>query len=376
MTGLSWAEARESARVATPRGEILSASLASALEATASEDVLALGPVPHAATSAMDGWAVAGDGPWTLTSGEDPLVAGQARTIVTGGVPPEGTDAVLPSELGELRDGRLRGDTPPPGRHIRPAGEEAHEGDVIIRQGQVLTAARLAILATTGHDQVSVRHSPLVHLLVTGDELVSSGTPEPGRVRDVMTPMLPPLLRGLGARVARVRRVADDSAAVAEAARATDSDLIVSVGGTGGSAADPIEGAWKELGADIRFRGVDMRPGHPASLAVLPDGRPWLALPGNPLAAALTAVSFVPPLVAGHTGGSLAAPLTVVAAAPFTSRAGTSLVPARHTPDGVVSAGASRPHMLRGLAEADVVAIVPREGVEAGSAIAVLPRVW
>ncbi len=376
MSDVSWAEARARALAAAPLGEVIDLNLAGALGATTSEDLLALGPVPHAVTSAMDGWAVAGEGPWSLDSGAGPLQPRHARPIVTGGVPPEGTDAIVPSELGEITADRLTGDTPPHGRHIRPAGEEAHEGDVIVRRGFVLTASRLAILAATGHDQIPVRRSPLVDLLVTGDELVSVGIPDPGRVRDVMTPMLPPLLAGLGARVSRLDHVRDDAAAVAAAALACDADLIVSAGGTGRSSADPLEAAWASIGVDVRFRGVDMRPGHPASLAVLPDGRPWLALPGNPLAAALTALSFVPPLVAGHTGVPLGAPQQAVAAAAFTGKAGTNLVPAEHTPAGLVPAGASRPHMLRGLADADVVAIVPREGIESGSPVAVLPRVW
>lgn len=376
MTDPTWAEARERVLAATAPGEVVKVNLAGALGATTTEDLLALGPVPHAATSAMDGWAVAGDGPWSLDTQDGPLSAGQARLIVTGAVPPEGADAVLQSERAELVDGRLVGQTPPAGRHIRPAAEEAREGDVIVRRAQVLTAARLAILATAGHDQIPVRRSPLVHLLVTGDELVSVGLPEPGRVRDVMTPMLPPLLAALGARVKRVERVADNATAVAAAASASNADIIVSAGGTGHSAADPIESAWQQLGVRVSFRGVDMRPGHPSSFGVLPDGRPWLALPGNPLAAALAALSFVAPLVAGHTGGALDEPVEAIAAQSFTGKAGTNLVPAEHTSAGVVPAASSRPHMLRGLADADFVAIVPRGGVAAGQPVAVLPRVW
>lgn len=376
MTDPSWTDARALARAAVRLGEVIDLNLAGALGTVTAEDLRALGPVPHAATSAMDGWAVAGDGPWTLDPSHDPLEPGHARPIVTGGVPPAGTDAVLPMELGEVRDGVLRGDPPPAGRHVRPAGEEAQEGDVIVPSGSVLTPARLAILATTGHDQVPVRRAPLVHLIVTGDELVGSGIPASGHVRDVMSPMLPPLLAALGAKVSHVDRAHDDAHVVATTATAGDADLIVSAGGTGGSAVDPIEGAWSHLGADVRFRGVDMRPGHPVSLAVLPDGRPWLALPGNPLAAVLTALSFVPPLVAGFTNGTLTDPSTAVAAEAFSGRAGTTLVPASYGPEGIAPAGTSRPHMLRGLADADVVAIVPAGGVAPGDPVAVLPRVW
>ncbi|GAA3532313.1 molybdopterin molybdenumtransferase MoeA [Aeromicrobium flavum] len=376
MSDVPWGEARRLARAAVAPGELITVRLGEALGCTAADDLLALGPVPHAVTSAMDGWAVAGAGPWLVDESDGPLEPGRARAIVTGGVPPEGTAAVLPTERGEVSGDRLHGEAPPPGWHLRPAGEEAAPGDVIVTAGSVLTPARLAVLATTGHDQVAVRRAPLVHLLVTGDELVASGVPQPGQVRDVMTPMLPPLLTALGVRIAHVDRVPDDPRAVARAAEAGDVDLVISAGGTGRSSADPIDGAWAALDADVRFRGVDMRPGHPVSLAVLPDGRPWLALPGNPLAAVMTTLSLVPALVAGHTGGVPADPAIAIAAATFAGRAGTTLVPAIHTPAGVVPAGTSRPHMLRGLADAEVVAIVPDGGIEPGSPVGVLPRVW
>ncbi|MBA4608324.1 molybdopterin molybdotransferase MoeA [Aeromicrobium sp. Marseille-Q0843] len=376
MTHPSWDEAREIAQASISPGEVIELLVTEALGTTAAEDLCALGPVPHATTSAMDGWAVAGPGAWRLDLSEGALATGSARPIVTGGVPPEGADSVLPSELGRVEGDLLHGDAPPPGRHLRPAGEEAALGDVIVPAGSALTPARLAVLAATGHDHVGIRRAPLVHLLVTGDELVGSGLPQPGQVRDVMTPMLPPLLAALGAKTSHHDHVHDEATAVARTARSSDADLLISAGGTGHSSADPIAGAWSSLGAEVRFRGVDVRPGHPVSLAVLPDGRPWLALPGNPLAAALTALSFVPALVAGFTGGALREPAVAVAGAAFEGRAGTTLVPAVHTPDGVVPAGTSRPHMLRGLAEADVVAVVPRAGIAPGGRVDVLPRVW
>lgn len=374
MSEPSWDEARSLAHAAIAPGATVSLPIADALGTTTVRDVLALAPMPHADTSAMDGWAVAGAGPWRLDPGLGPLAAGWARAIVTGGVPPEGADAVVPTELGVLTGDALDAPTPEPGRHVRPAGEEARAADVLVPAGRVLGASELALAANTGHDQLEVRRPPRIRLLVTGDELDSRGVPAPGRVRDVMTPMLPPLLAALGAVVETVVSIADDPTAVAAEAGAP-ADLVVSAGGTGRSASDPIAGAWTKLGAEIRFRGVDMRPGHPASLAIVPDGRPWLALPGNPLAAVLTALSFVPPLVAGHGGRPVPAPLPAVAAAPFTGKAGTTLVPAVLTAEGVTPVGLRRPHQLRGLAAADVVAVV-HGSAEPGAVLGVLPRVW
>ncbi|MTB87833.1 molybdopterin molybdotransferase MoeA [Aeromicrobium senzhongii] len=376
MTDPSWAEARDLARAALPRGEIISVTLAGAVGTVATEDLRALGPIPHATTSAMDGWAVCGPAPWQLDPDDGPLSAGRARAVVTGAVPPDGTDAIVPSEAGRLSGDVLHGDPPVPGRHVRPAGEEAQEGDVLVSAGQVLTPARVGVLAMTGHDTIAVRRAPLVHLVVTGDELVPSGVPQAGHVRDALTPTLPPLLGALGGKVARLDHVRDDPRALAAKVVSGDADLVITAGGTGHSAADPIDAAWARSNADVRFRGVDMRPGHPVSLAVLPDGRPWLALPGNPLAATMTALSFVPALVEGFTGAVPAEPAWAVAGAAFESRADTTLVPARHTAAGVVPVGRSRPHLLTALADADVVVIVPRGGIGPGDPVQVLRRAW
>ncbi len=376
MSEPSWDQARELAREAAPTAASDLTELVSALGATAAVDLLALAPMPHAPTSAMDGWAVAGKGPWRLESSTGPLLAGTARVIVTGGVPPAGCTAVLQSEHGEVVDGVLVGPTPEPNRHIRPAGQEAKTGDVLVSTGKVLTPTDLALIANTGHDTVEVRHRPRIRLVVTGDELLAAGLPVPGRVRDVMTPMLPPVLTALGASIESVVRVGDDAQLVADAAAGTGFDLLVSAGGTGRSAVDPIGQAWDLLGADIRFRGVDMKPGHPVSLAVLADRRPWLALPGNPLAAVLTALSFVPALIAGHTGRPIPRPLEFTAGSDFVARAGTTLIPAAISPTGLIPAGPHRSNQLRGLATADFVAVIGEGGVKAGDRLRALGRTW
>ncbi len=375
MSEPSWDEARTIAVAAAKASEPVSTRFAEALGATCAVDVLALAPLPHAPTSAMDGWAVAGDGPWHLVEPTAQLADGNAQVIVTGGVPPAGCTAVLQREHGEVAGTQLLGPTPEANRHIRPAGQEARPGDVLVAAGSELRPTDLALIANTGHDSVVVRTRPRVHLVVTGDELQTAGIPVPGRVRDVMTPMLPPLLVALGAQVSSVVHVSDDADLVAAEA-GNDFDLLISAGGTGQSAADPIARAWQKLDAEIKFRGVDMRPGHPVSLAVLPDGRPWLALPGNPLAAVLTALSFVPALVAGHCGRELLPLAEFGAGEEFKARAGATLIPVNLGPNGLVPAGPHRSNQLRGLASAQFVAVIPAAGAGPADSIRVLPRTW
>ncbi len=367
MTAPDWDAARALAadQALLPVDEL---AVVAAAGTVLAEDVRAPGPVPHYDSSAMDGWAVAGDAPWTVS---DALRPGGAVAIVTGGLVPSGADAVIPAERGRVRDGVLQAEAPPAGAHIRRAGEEAPAGTVLAAAGTRLSPAHAAVLGIAGIDRVRVRRRPTVVLVLTGDEVVREGRPAPGRVRDAFEPLLPVAISRLGGAVLRLMRTGDDEAAIA-AAVAGEEDLVVTVGGTGRSSADRLRRA---LG-DVQpvFDGVAMRPGHPTLLGAGP--RPVLSLPGNPLAAVVALLSFLPPVLDGLTGAVPQPLRTAPAAVDLPGWRGTSLVPCRLTATGLQPADSARPNMLRGLAASDVLAVVPAAGLQAGAHARLLPLPW
>ncbi|KQZ08575.1 hypothetical protein ASD23_09195 [Agromyces sp. Root1464] len=340
--------------------------------------------LPTVDVSAMDGWAVAGAGPWrldgTVVMGAPPsrpMRVGTARIITTGAAVPPGAVGVLRAEHGDLlpeAPGWLRptASTPLAGRDIRRRGEELRRGEPLIPAGARMTPPRLALAAAAGHDTLEVLAAPRVELIVTGDELVASGRPTPGAVRDAFGPSLPALFERLGAR-ASTRRVPDRLDPFIELLAEARPDLLVTTGGTAGGHGDLLRRAIVAEGGTIDVAGVGMRPGHPVLFARTSAGVPVLGLPGNPLAAFTCLLSFFPPWLDGASGRPITA-LDEVAAhdlpatglqrrlAPFSWRAGRAAVS-----PWVGSA------MLRGLAGADGLLVSP---VADGEPACALPLPW
>jgi molybdopterin molybdotransferase len=358
--------------------------LAHAAGAVLGADVSARTDLPPADTSAMDGWAVKGPGPWRvrgqLLAGSlaEPLAAGEAVAVATGAWLPPAADGVVRSEHGRVEehaaaDGALPllvpTDPHDPARDVRRAGCECRAGEVVLPSGVRLTAPAIGLLAAAGADVVPVRRAT-VDVLVVGDELVTSGPARAGRIRDALGPMLSEWLPALGLELATRRQVPDDAGALDAALAGCAADVVVTTGSTAGGPADHLHQVLARRGARLVVDGVAVRPGHPQVLAVRPDGRPVVGLPGNPLAAATAVLTLLVPLVAGLHAAAPAARRRVRLAEPVAAgpRA-TRLVPvAEGRP--VLFAG---PAMLRGLAVADGVAVVPPGGADAGVEVELLP---
>jgi len=379
----SWASAREIARDAAHALATEEVRLADALGRRLATDVTSAQDIPHYASSAMDGWAVAGPGPWRLT-GSQHLDDGGATVIATGGVVPAGTTGVLRREFGSVEAGLLRRTAdaaegePGPGTHVRPAGTEAATGDVLITAGTVINPVHLAVAAAGGHDSVSVVTRPRVALVLTGDEVVDTGLPLPGQVRDSFRYQLPAIIDGLGARVVSTVRardtLADTVAALGRIGAAHD--LVVITGGTGLSDADHVRAALGELGATFLVDSVAMRPGSPSMLARLPDGRLAVALPGNPLAAVMGLLTLIDPLIAGLLGAPPRELMEVRSAQPVRGHPTATLLAPCVLVGGVAETTQWRGSgMLRGLADATAVLVVPPGNRESGSTYA-LPLPW
>lgn len=277
--------------------------------------------------------------------------------------------------------GRLVLHTPATRRHIRPAGEEVALGDRLFPAGTVLTPPRAALAAASGVDRVSVALAPTVRVAVLGDEIVGSGVPRPGQVRDVFTHTLPVVLRTFGADPVETLRVPDDRDATTAALAGTTARLVVTTGGTAGSSTDHVRGALDAIGAHLLLDRVQVRPGRPMLLARRADTL-YLCLPGNPMAAMVGMVLFGEPLVAGMTGRPAARTATVRLAVDVPNDRPGALVLAYvrdDHPDGVaraVPASRQTSAMLRGLADADGLMVVPSGGGAAGDVVPTLSLPW
>ncbi|MFF7994070.1 molybdopterin molybdotransferase MoeA [Kitasatospora xanthocidica] len=381
---LTWPRARETARRAglcpLPGTGL---PLAEALGHTLAEPLAALTDLPAFDTSAMDGWAVAGPGPWRVAgrvlAGPDepvPLADGGAVEIATGARLPSGATAVLRREHGRT-DGALLHERGPErlttGQDVRPRGQECRRGEELLPSGTPVGPAVLGLAAACGHDRLLVRRRPVVQLLILGDELLDSGIPGPGLVRDALGPLLPHWLRAAGAEVGEVRYVRDDFGLLRDALRHSTADVVVTTGGTAAGPVDHLHRALAEAGARLLVDGVAVRPGHPMLLAELPGGRHLVGLPGNPLAAVAGTLTLALPLLHARSGRAVGAPVLVPAAAALPGHpADTRLQPVRRTAGGVLPLAFDGPAMLRGLARADALAVVPPGGAGAGEMVELL----
>ncbi|WP_435823407.1 molybdopterin molybdotransferase MoeA [Kitasatospora aureofaciens] len=378
---LSWLRARETARRAGLRPlPVVDLPLAGALGHVLAEPLGALTDLPAFDTSAMDGWAVAGPGPWRVAgrvlAGRTevaPLADGSAVEIATGAQLPPGATAVLRREHGRTEGTLLRERGPEKlttGQDVRPRGQECRRGEELLPAGTVIGPAVLGLAAACGHDRLAVRRRPVVQVLVLGDELLDSGTPGPGLVRDALSPLLPPWLHAAGAEVAEVRRVRDDFGLLRDALRYSTADVVVTTGGTAAGPVDFLHRALAEVGARLLVDGVAVRPGHPMLLAELPGGRHLVGLPGNPLAAVAGMVTLALPLLHARSGRAAFGPAPAPAAVLFPGHpVDTRLQPARRTAEGVVPLAFDGPAMLRGLARAEALAVIPPGGAAAGEVV-------
>ncbi len=364
-----WGEARERARslgeeLGTP---VRALPLERALGGVLSGDLRALVGSPAFDASAMDGYAVAGPGPWTLVGTQLAgvpvagliLGTGEAVEIATGARAPKGTEAVLPYELADVVEGRVHGEALP-GRHVRWSGEETAPGETVLVAGTEVTPAVLGLAASLGHDSLEVR-LPTVSVLVTGDEIATAGLPGEGVVRDAIGPLVPGVLAWAGARLERVRVLGDGYADLDEALATAGTDVVVVCGSSSKGPADHLRGVLRESGARTVVDGVACRPGHPQLLAHA-DGTVFVGLPGNPNAALVAALTLLVPLLSAMSGrrDPTLVPGRVQLHGEVRSRPDdTCLVAVRLREGRAEAVGHDRPGSLRGAALAEAYAVVP-----------------
>ncbi|MGW6494600.1 molybdopterin molybdotransferase MoeA [Nonomuraea angiospora] len=362
----TWVTARALAKGSAAPLEPASVPLADALGGRLAAPLTALVAVPGVDVSAMDGYAVAGAGPWRVVGrvlaggachGEE-LRPGEAVEIATGAPAPAGASAVLPYEQAAVDGARVDGAVEL-GRHIRRRGEDIAEGAVVLGAGAVVTPVALGLAAALGHDELLVRPRPRVAVLITGDEVVHEGLPAPGRVRDAIGPFLPGLVAWAGGRVASTDRLSDGPQALRAALAAGGADVVAVCGASSKGPADHLRAVLGDLGADVIVDGVAVRPGHPQLLARLPGGSLVVGLPGNPFAALGAALTLLAPILRELAGIPVREEASALAGAVRAHPRDTRLVPVRRSGRGAVPVGHDRPGSLWGAALADALAVVP-----------------
>ncbi|MDX2543009.1 molybdopterin molybdotransferase MoeA [Streptomyces sp. WI04-05B] len=369
------------------RSAPVSVPLEAALGLVLAAPLAALTDLPSFDTSAMDGWAVAGPGPWKVREAgvlaghaqPEPLTDGEAVRIATGARIPHDTSAVLRSEHGRTDDkGRLHAIREMShGQDIRPRGQECRSGDQLLPTGTFVTPAVLGLAAAAGYDTLAAIPRPRAEVLVLGDELLTEGLPHDGLIRDALGPMLPPWLRSLGADVIAVRRLGDDAEALYEALKNSPAEIVVTTGGTAAGPVDHVHPTLRRLGAELLVHGVQVRPGHPMLLARLKENQHLVGLPGNPLAAVSGLLTLAEPLLRTLAGRAAPEPYTLplrdeVHGHPHDTR----LVPVVLRDDRAVPLHYNGPAMLRGIAAAEALAVVPPGGARAGQELELLDLPW
>ncbi len=263
-------------------------------------------PFPPFRRSGMDGYAVRASDllhaatatPVTLAvlesvpSGVEPkhpVGEGQATRIMTGGMVPEGADAVVMLEMTatEIRDGRpfvQIGKSVKSGLNIADIGCEIKEGAMLLPPGHLIGSGESALLASCGYAKVSVVRRPRVAILSTGSELLEIDEElAPAKIRNSNAPMLAAMVRECGAEPIMLGKVPDDANAAQTLVRQGlhDCDLLLTSGGVSVGDYDVMVDVLAAPDVELLFNKIAMRPGSPTTAAIL-HHKLIVALSGNP----------------------------------------------------------------------------------------------
>ncbi|MBN9586308.1 MAG: molybdopterin molybdotransferase MoeA [Afipia sp.] len=285
---------------------------------TLSRDIAALRTQPPDAMSAMDGYAVrasdavlgarlkvigevAAGRPFTSSLG-----AKETARIFTGGVVPDGADAIVIQE-DTTRDGDfvVINEASTLGKNIRAAGIDFKQGDVLLPRGTLLADRALGLAAGMNHPHLPVHRRPRVAILATGDELVApGGTLAPGQIIFSNVFALTALARSEGADVIDLgiaRDTLDSTTDGIRRAQGSGADVLVTTGGASVGDHDLVQAALKAEGTDMAFWKIALRPGKPMMHGRL-DAMRVLGLPGNPVSSYICAYLFLVPLIRALSG--------------------------------------------------------------------------
>ena len=289
------------------------------------QDIVAARSLPGCPVSAMDGYALRAED----TSGANrdrparlrvvdtvyaghlssrPLGPGEASRIFTGAPLPEGANAIVRQEATVVpAEGLVDVCVEvPPGKDIRPTGEDILAGTPLLRAGQRIDASMLGVLASMGATEVLVRPRPRVAVLATGDELVPPGSPAlPHQVYESNLTLVAALAHEAGAHVVAQERARDEDEVLRSALQrlSQGTEVLITTGGASVGDKDRVKGLLAGLGASFLVDGVALKPGKPVAVARL-GTTTVVVLPGTPGAATIAFDQFARPLLLRYQGVS------------------------------------------------------------------------
>ncbi|MEO1489240.1 MAG: molybdopterin molybdotransferase MoeA [Pseudomonadota bacterium] len=315
---LDLAEAQARLIALAPQMPIVTASVPDGQIRYLAHDLTAQRTQPAADLSAMDGYAICGDGPWRKVGEsragqpfEGRIMPGECTRISTGAHMPDGCDRVLIQENAQVDANRVTlapGETiPPPQRHVRLKGFDFARGEMVLAGGTRLGPAQRALALASGHASVPHHHAPVVHVLDSGDELAADPTRLAAhQIPASNGPMIAAMIAPFVGSAAMLGPVADDRGALAQALEhAEAADILITSGGASVGDHDLIQHALRDWGAEIAFWKVAIKPGKPLMVATRKreEGQQViLGLPGNPVSSFVTAFLFALPLVRAALG--------------------------------------------------------------------------
>jgi molybdopterin molybdotransferase len=315
---IEYPEAERLVLESTPRLPVEEAPLDGALGLALARDLTATTDSPPFDNSAVDGYAVrsrdAEVGRVFHVVDEAPagrpahksVGEGEAIKIFTGGVIPDGADAVVMVEntSGWGEEFELK-KAPEPGYNLRAAGEDTRKGEVILPAGTEVGSPEIALAASQGYGALPVYRRPKVVVLSTGTELVEPGTRglEPGEIFDSNSYAIVAAAREAGAEARRLYAASDDAdslrGAIEEALETAD--VVVTSGGVSVGEKDLVKSTMLDLGVEQVFWGVKFKPGKPLFYGRRGETR-LFGLPGNPVSAMVCFDLFVRPALMRMTG--------------------------------------------------------------------------
>ncbi len=317
-------------RLADTIAKVEQISLQNARGRILAEPVCSPHPQPLFDNSAMDGYALRlsdleAPGPWRLTvretvaagdSGDVDTGPGTALRILTGAPVPTGFDAVIMQEHVE-RDGEtiLLQRKPRTGENIRRTGEDIERGARVLDAGVRLAGPQLALIASTGNAEVSVRRKIRVAIFSTGSELRQPGDPlQVGQIYNSNRFLLQAMLSEPAVDLIDLGALPDDPAQLANALTesATRADVVISTGGVSVGDEDHMPRLLREAGGELHVLKVAMKPGKPVTVGTL-DGAVYIGLPGNPVAAFVTHLLIARPIIDKCSGLNATDPMIIPA---------------------------------------------------------------